>query len=334
MAMTLLLCGRRSTIVSLTTNSALSNWVCNICSKSSREEESKSPTTTSSTPLRFSSLLQPSKDHLRDIKIELVDDESWKVSSGLTEAWRRQMNGFEERKSSMVEPVDETESFVENEPDFDDIMDMRFGGKLFYKIDRDSREFEEYNFDFHRKKTSKKSKEEPKEKGKKENVNLNTSSKDKESSKLAKVVKKNKAPDEVLDGSSDGKRLRTPTFNQLTAPYHEPFCLDIFISKSSVRACIIHRATSKVVVVAHSISKDMKFDLKSTKDDNACVAVGEILAQRALADDIHDIVYTPRKGDKVEGKLQIVLQSVIDRGVNVKVKIKQRKTKKVPFSSC
>ena len=135
--------------------------------------------------------------------------------------------------------------------------------------------------------------------------------------------------DETDSTSVGQKKVRTPTFNQLTAPYHEPFCLDIFISKASVRACIVHRMTSKVVAVAHSISKDMKFDLASTRNSTACSAVGSVLAQRALADDIHDVVYTPRKGERLEGKLQLVLQSVIDNGINVKVKIKQKKYKKL-----
>ncbi|EEF45298.1 structural constituent of ribosome, putative [Ricinus communis] len=120
------------------------------------------------------------------------------------------------------------------------------------------------------------------------------------------------------------KKVRTPTFNQLTGPYHEPFCLDIYISKASVRACVIHRVTSKVVAVAHSISKDLKFDLSSTRNVAACATVGAVLAQRALADDIHDVIYTQRKGEKLEGKLQIVLQSIVDNGINVKVKLKQR----------
>ncbi|KAF9604982.1 hypothetical protein IFM89_011675 [Coptis chinensis] len=300
--------------------------VCSFCSNAPRlvdvDEASKPP---SRMGMGFPSLLQPSRAHLEDINIELVDHDSWKVSSGLSEAWRQQMNGSFERKSKVVEPIDEPES-LSSSLEFDDIEDMRFRGKLFYKLDRDSREFEEYNLDLKGKKgkkSSKKRKEEQKEK-----VNLKTPPKE----KVVKAVKK-KAPREGMDSSSVGKTERTPTFNQLTAPYHEPFCLDIFITKSSVRACIVHRATSNVVVVAHSISKDMKFDLKSTKDDNACAAVGGILAQRALADDIHDIVYTPRKGDKVEGKLQIVLQSLIDHGINVKVKIKKRKPKKVILSS-
>ncbi|KAE8714593.1 2Fe-2S ferredoxin-like superfamily protein [Hibiscus syriacus] len=169
------------------------------------------------------------------------------------------------------------------------------GSTTLYPSYRGSREFEEYAYDFHRKKgpTNKESlhkKDDPKE--------------------------------------SKRKKVRTPTFNQLTGPYHEPFCLDIYISKAAVRACIIHRATSKVVAVAHSISKDMKFDLGSTRDASACAAVGSILAQRALDDDIHDVVYTPRKGNRIERKLQIDLQSIIDNGINVKVKLKQRRPKK------
>ena len=154
--------------------------------------------------------------------------------------------------------------------------------------------------------------------------------------KLLEVVK-NRSVTNILDKvevySIEKKKVRTPTFNQLTGPYHEPFCLDIYISKASVRACIIHRATSKVVAVAHSISKDMKFDLRSTRNASACAAVGEILAQKALDDDIHDVIYTPRKGDRLEGKLQIVLQSIIDNGVNVKVKLKQRRPKKAAQAS-
>ena len=258
--------------------------------------------------------------------IELVDPDTWRVSSGLAQAWRDGPSGRRVVKGAVDEQIHESPSF-EADLDFDEIEDMRIYGSLFYKLDRDSKEFEEYNLDFHRKKSSKNKGD--KKESKKENPTQNSPN----SEKLPKLPKVVKSKDHIflLDGRDSSlveKKLRTPTFNQLTAPYHEPFCLDIFISKGSVRACIIHRVTSKVVAVAHSISKDMKFDLTSTRNVTACAAVGRILAQRALADDIHDTVYTPRKGDKLEGKLQIVLQSIIDNGVNVKVKLKQRKTKK------
>ncbi|KAG2375481.1 uncharacterized protein HKW66_Vig0163650 [Vigna angularis] len=178
------------------------------------------------------------------------------------------------------------------------------------------------------KKSSKK-----KEEVKKATTTPNLGSKDHKVPRVDELARRKSAVprvDEINDGLSVNKRQRTPTFNQLTGPYHEPFCLDIFISKASVRACVVHRVTSKVVSVAHSISKDIKFDLASTKNKTTCAAVGAILAQRALGDDIHDVIYTPRKGERVEGKLQIVLQSIIDNGINVKVKIKQRPKK--PFN--
>lgn len=59
---------------------------------------------------------------------------------------------------------------------------------------------------------------------------------------------KNEGVYSVLLDNMDGlgcvgkKKVGTPTFNQLTAPYSETFCLDIFISTASVHACIIHRA--------------------------------------------------------------------------------------------
>ncbi|KAL3727262.1 hypothetical protein ACJRO7_032060 [Eucalyptus globulus] len=277
--------------------------------------------------MQLSPLFAESRPSLDGCAIEVVDDDQWRVSAGLAQAWQGPRGSL--GTENLTETTDEHEdhsSSVEEEADFDEIDNMRIRGNLFYKIDKASKEFEEYSFEFHRKKSPKR-REDPKETKKKEDRGLIT-----RNEKLPKAAKKKNVPS-LLDGAevdctSNKKKLRTPTFNQLTGPYHEPFCLDIYISKASVRACIIHRATSKVVAVAHSISKDMKFDLASTRNADACAAVGEILAQRALADDIHDIIYTPRKGEKLEGKLMIVLQAVIDNGVNVKVKLKQRKTKK------
>lgn len=213
---------------------------------------------------------------------------------------------------------------------------MRIRGNLFFKLERSSKEFEEYNLEFHQKKSNKKKNNQNEEnKAKTENkakATSNVTPKDQKVPKVRELTRSNSVieprMDETKDVSPLNKRQRNPTFNQLTGPYHEPFCLDIFISNASVRACIIHRVTSQVVAVAHSISKDIKFDLaNSTKSKTTCAAVGAILAQRALADDIHDVIYTPRKGDRVEGKLQIVLHSIMNNGINVKVKIKQRQKK-------
>ncbi|KAF8088996.1 hypothetical protein N665_0522s0025 [Sinapis alba] len=259
--------------------------------------------------------------------IETVDDAAWNVSSSISQAWR-EFQADTEKNSSFKTQGGET---IMPDLDHDEIDNMRIRGDLFYKLDRGSKEFEEYNYDFHRKNHHQKTK--------KEQNNQEETKMKKEAAKSNQEVREEyKKRDEprinTFTGETDHvnaatkKRERTLTFNQLTAPYHYPFCLDIYISKASVRACVIHRVTSKVVTVAHSISKDMKFDLGSTRNAVACAAVGTVLAQRSLEDDIHDVIYTPRKGDVVEGKLQVVLQAIIDNGVNVNVKLKQRKFKK------
>lgn len=272
--------------------------------------------------------------------IELVDHDEWRVSLGLSQAWqeRRQWGppegtGLDETNGLIGFDSSNVVVDDDNDVDFEDIDNMGIRGNLFYKLEKSSKEFEEYNLEFHRRKSPKKGddkKEDPKKEKKASNQRQSpkTSMVQKVQSTKSVVCNIANTSEDNVTSVENNKKQRTLTFNQLTGPYHEPFCLDIFISKASVRACVVHRVTSKVVAVAHSISKDMKFDFTSTKNKNTCAAVGALLAQRALADDIHDLVYTPRKGERLEGKLQIVLQSIIDNGINVKVKIKQRKPNK------
>ncbi|KAI4304055.1 hypothetical protein MLD38_039619 [Melastoma candidum] len=284
-----------------------------------------------SSGVRLSPLFDDTVPASLDIKrIEVVDAETWKVSAALSRSWL----GASNPTGDQVGLGADATSCDDAEEDFDRIDDMRVKGNLFYKLEKSSKEFEEYSLEFHRRKP-KTGKEDPKEMERKERPHQSMVS---DSAKFPEAIKKNSSMNQV-DALADprehqSKKLRSPTFNQLTGPYHEPFCLDIYISKASVRACIIHRVTSKVVAVAHSISKDMKFDLGSSRNVKtaSCAAVGEILARRALEDDIHDVLYIPRKGDKLEGKLMVVLQAIISGGVNVKVKLKQRKGPKKDFN--
>lgn len=226
---------------------------------------------------------------------------------------------------------------------------MRDHGYLFYKLDTDSREYEELSFNFHKRK--------PKKKLTRDNVNKKSGKDNKKQgeSKLELTTNKSKLlgfKHELTNkenfnaqNSSDlvptdfwsceeaalERKKKLMSFKEITDAYMRPFCLDIFISKSSVCACIVHRVTSKVVVVAQSISKDMKNELVSTKDLTACAAVGGLLARRALADDIYTAVYTPRKGEKIEGKLMVVLQSLVDHGLDIKVRLKQRRQRNCAY---
>lgn len=326
----------------------LLSWAYNFCSKiTSSQLNKEGEVSTYSVPLAscssslYLSPLFPDKPHRGGYDVEILDDDAWRASAGLAQACRGIDTAAGFLKEEVFHETVEMSQLDEEDPDFDEIDNMRINGNLFYKLDCNSKEYEEYNIDFHRRDKASKKKDNKKETKTMENDSKGSRAKDNH-------IKLNRKKDKVCANSisigekcglvslldENGmnkncieKKQRTLTFNQLTAPYHEPFCLDIYISKASVRACIIHRVTSKVVAVAHSISKDMKFDLGSTRNSTACTAVGAVLAQRILADDIHDVSYTPRKGEKLEGKLQLVLQSIIDNGINVKVKIKQRKTK-------
>ncbi|MED6193846.1 hypothetical protein PIB30_023073 [Stylosanthes scabra] len=322
----------------LGTSSFLFQYLTTVPNEDDGHGTASMPPSECSTTLHLSPFLSNFDHPSSGYNIKLVDRDAWGVSSGVARAWPGRHS---ERSAATTfahhgidEPVDCNPSHleVEDDMDFEDIDNMRVHGNLFYKLERSSKEFEEYNLEFHRKKSSKKKDDNKKENAKEVTKakactvpNVNSNSKDKlpkdHNATRSRIVMPRL--DEIKDVSAENKRQRTPTFNQLTGPYHEPFCLDIYISKGSVRACIVHRVTSKVVAVAHSISKDIKFDLASTKNKTTCAAVGA-LAQRALADDIRDVIYTPRKGEKLEGKLHIVLKSIIDNGITVKVKIKQR----------
>ncbi|CAN1807893.1 50S ribosomal protein L18 [Linum perenne] len=327
----------------------------NFCSKASstsncadrwtREAPSETRRSTLSSNISLSPLFRDPTSHLDRFDIELVDNDTWQVSSGIAHAYHGLGKKMEaETGNEAYQDQVNTHSISSPvDPDFDEIDNMRIRGNLFYKLDRHSKEYQEYSYDFHRRKkkgddevrgSQKKESltkiEQPKEsKRKQESSGVDT----KRKTLVANDGRVYSLIDRNLDGSgSVEKKVRTQTFNQLTAPYHEPFCLAIFVSNASVSASVIHRATSNVVAVAHSISKDIKYDLGSTRNEATCAAVGQILAQRALEDDIHNVVYTPRKGDRLEGKLQIVLQSIIDSGLSVKVKLKQRKQKKLSFT--
>ncbi|OMO90938.1 Ribosomal protein L18/L5 [Corchorus capsularis] len=109
------------------------------------------------------------------------------------------------------------------------------------------------------------------------------------------------------------------SFKQRTGAYMEPFTLDVFISKRFVSASLTHRVTSKQVAVAGTNSKDIKAVLKSRSDIPACLAIGQILAERAREADVYTASYTPRDRDKFEGKIRAVVQSLIDNGIDIKV---------------
>lgn len=97
--------------------------------------------------------------------------------------------------------------------------------------------------------------------------------------------------------------------------YMRPFLLNVFFSKRFIHAKVMHRATSKVISVATTNSKDLRTTLTSLTDQNACRVIGKLIAERSMEADVFAMSYEPRKGERIEGKLGIVLDTIKENGI-------------------
>ncbi|CAO2828329.1 unnamed protein product, partial [Amaranthus hypochondriacus] len=95
------------------------------------------------------------KPQLNSHEIKVVDLDTWSVSSGLSRVSiseprdsQLRLFGVEEVENELI-----TSKEVMNGSDLYDIEDMRIHKNLFYKIEKGSIEFEEYQFDFHGRKS-------------------------------------------------------------------------------------------------------------------------------------------------------------------------------------
>lgn len=101
------------------------------------------------------------------------------------------------------------------------------------------------------------------------------------------------------------------SWGQRVDKYMRPFQLDINISRRYLTAKVTHRVTGKVVSVCTTNAKDLRFSLPSLIDANACRTVGTLLAERTKAADIFAVVYDPRRDEKLEGRLGIILDTLL-----------------------
>eukprot|EP00252_Welwitschia_mirabilis_P014441 TRINITY_DN3172_c0_g1_i2.p1 TRINITY_DN3172_c0_g1~~TRINITY_DN3172_c0_g1_i2.p1 ORF type:complete len:190 (-),score=35.92 TRINITY_DN3172_c0_g1_i2:335-904(-) len=110
--------------------------------------------------------------------------------------------------------------------------------------------------------------------------------------------------------SEAAKNPRRKSWKERTDKYMRPFQLDIFISKKYIHAKVMHRATSKTVAVATTNARDLRNTLPSLTDLDACRTIGQLIAERAKEADVYAVTYEPRKGERVEGKLGVILDTI------------------------
>ncbi|KAK7310843.1 hypothetical protein RJT34_08602 [Clitoria ternatea] len=111
------------------------------------------------------------------------------------------------------------------------------------------------------------------------------------------------------------KKPNRKSWKQRTDMYMRPFLLNVFFSKRFIHAKVVHRGTSKVICVATTNAKDLRNSLPSLIDHNASRVVGSLIAQRAKEADVYAIAYEPRKDERIEGRLGIVLDTIKENGV-------------------
>lgn len=117
---------------------------------------------------------------------------------------------------------------------------------------------------------------------------------------------------------SRGEAAKQPnrkSWKQRTDMYIRPFLLNVFFSKKFIHAKVMHRGTSKVISVATTNAKDLRNNLASLTDHNACRIIGKLIAERSKEADVYAMSYEPRKGERIEGKLGIVLDTIKENGI-------------------
>ncbi|XP_058104194.1 uncharacterized protein LOC131248137 [Magnolia sinica] len=111
------------------------------------------------------------------------------------------------------------------------------------------------------------------------------------------------------------KKPNRKSWKQRTDMYMRPFLLNVFFSKRFIHAKVVHRGTSKVISVASTNAKDLRNTLPSLTDNAACRTVGRLIAERSKDADIFAMSYDPKKDERIEGKLGIILDTIKENGI-------------------
>ncbi|KAJ1392790.1 Ribosomal protein S11 superfamily [Sesbania bispinosa] len=101
----------------------------------------------------------------------------------------------------------------------------------------------------------------------------------------------------------------------LLVSFEQPGLEDLEVKLQRNLTGIMHRGTSKVISVATTNSKDLRNSLPSLTDHNACRIVGRLIAERSKEADVYALAYEPRKNERIEGKLGIVIDTIKENGI-------------------
>jgi large subunit ribosomal protein L18 len=91
--------------------------------------------------------------------------------------------------------------------------------------------------------------------------------------------------------------------------------LSVFRSSKHIYAQLIDDEKGETVVAASSIEKDMRGSLKTGANKDAAKAVGKLIAERASAKGIKDVVFD-RGGYLYHGRIKALAEAAREGGLN------------------
>jgi len=91
--------------------------------------------------------------------------------------------------------------------------------------------------------------------------------------------------------------------------------LSVFRSSKNIYAQIIDDSKGVTVVAASSIEKDLKGNLKTGADKDAAAKVGALVAERAVAAGIKDVVFD-RGGYRFHGRVKALADAAREAGLS------------------
>jgi large subunit ribosomal protein L18 len=102
---------------------------------------------------------------------------------------------------------------------------------------------------------------------------------------------------------------------QLRQKAHGRPRLSVFRSGKNIHAQVIDDAQGRTVASASSLDKDLKASLKTGADKAAATAVGKLLAERALAAGVKQVVFD-RGAYLYHGRVQALAEAAREGGLD------------------
>ena len=91
--------------------------------------------------------------------------------------------------------------------------------------------------------------------------------------------------------------------------------LSVFRSSKNIYAQVIDDAKGVTVAAASSLEKDLKGTIKTGADKAAAVAIGKLIAERAIKTGIKDVVFD-RGGYLYHGRVKALADAAREGGLN------------------